>query len=200
MLTLDNGILIIHYTRSLITSHISKNPLNPPVFPPVFREKRGVFVTLHTYPDHQLRGCIGIPYPIMIFEEALKEAAISSTHDPRFHPLEEKELDHILIEVTILTKPSQITVQHPSDLPQQITIGKDGLIINYHGRSGLLLPQVSIEQGWDAEEFLTQLCFKAGLPPDAWFEDNAMIYQFSGQIFTEDSPNGNIREKKLDEL
>ena len=200
MLTKDEGTLIIQYTRAIISSHITKNPLRKPALPPIFKEKRGVFVTLHTHPNHQLRGCIGIPYPVMPFEKALEEAAVGSTHDPRFHPLKEKELDHVVIEVTILTAPSQIIVNQPSELPQQITIGEDGLIIKYHGRSGLLLPQVPIEQGWDAEEFLTQLCFKADLPPDAWFEPNVMIYRFSGQIFTEDSPNGIIREKKLDEI
>ena len=103
-----------------------------------------------------------------------KEAAVSSTRDPRFHALKERELDQVIIEVTILTTPSQIIVNQPSDFPQQITIGKDGLIIKHHGRSGLLLPQVPLEQGWDAEEFLTQLCFKAGLPPDAWFDSDVM--------------------------
>ena len=200
MSTLEEGTIITHHARAIITSQVTGNPLNTPSFPPVFQEKRGIFVTLHTYPHHHLRGCIGIPYPVMTLKNALNDAATSVIHDPRFPPLEEKELDHIIVEVTILTPPSQMLVETPSDLPKHVTIGKDGLIINLHGRSGLLLPQVPLEQGWDAEDFLTHLCLKAGLPPDAWFEKKVKLYKFTGQIFTECSPHGEIREKKLDDL
>ena len=74
--------------------------------------------------------------------------------------------------------------------------GKDAKEKDYF--KGLLLPQVPIEQGWDVEEFLNQTCMKAGLPPDSWIDTETKIYQFSGQIFTEMSPKGEIKEKKID--
>jgi uncharacterized protein (TIGR00296 family) len=107
---------------------------------------------------------------------------------------------HIIVEITVLTKPNLISVSTPKEYFQNIKIGQDGLIINYLGRSGLLLPQVPIEQGWDIEEFLTNLCWKAGIPPDSWFEKDAEIHKFSGQIFTELSPKGEIMEKTLNEI
>ncbi|HDN81387.1 MAG TPA: AMMECR1 domain-containing protein, partial [Methanomicrobia archaeon] len=63
---------------------------------------------------------------------------------------------------------------------------------------GLLLPQVPVEWNWDVEEFLSQTCMKAGLPPDAWFEKNTKIYRFSGQIFAEKEPHGEIEERRID--
>ncbi len=79
-----------------------------------------------------------------------------------------------------------------------IEIGKDGLIVEQGFYKGLLLPQVPVEQGWDKEEFLSNTCMKAGLLADAWFEKNTKISKFSGQIFTEVEPRGEIKEKNLD--
>jgi len=49
--------------------------------------------------------------------------------------------------------------------------------------SGLLLPQVAVENDFDTEEFLGQTCMKAGLFPDAWFESDTEVFAFEGQIF-----------------
>jgi len=83
------------------------------------------------------------------------------------------------------------------ELLHKITIGKDGLIIRYRDRSGLFLPQVPVEQGWNVEEYLTNLCYKAGLSPDTWLEKEASILYFQGQIFSEVKPNGMIKENKM---
>ena len=200
MLNFDEGKTATLFARDVIESHLLKTKQNNPTLSIVFQEKRGVFVTIHSYPDHELRGCIGIPYPVMSLKSAIIEAASSVIRDPRFLPLTEKELNHILVEITILTKPQPLKVMKPELYPQHINIGKDGLIINHRGRSGLLLPQVPVEQGWNAEDFLTHICLKAGLPPDAWFEEDADIQTFSGQIFTEILPNGAIEEKTLDDI
>ena len=79
-----------------------------------------------------------------------------------------------------------------------IKIGRDGLIVEKGYFKGLLLPQVPIEQGWDTEEFLNQTCQKAGLNLDAWIDNDTSIYRFTGQIFHEVSPNGDIEEKRFD--
>ena len=134
----------------------------------------------------------------MPLKNAIIEGAQSATRDPRFPPLAENELDNIIIEVTILTKPEIIEVNQPQDYLSNIEIGRDGLIVEQGFYKGLLLPQVPIEQGWEKEEFLSHTCMKAGLLPDAWADKNTKIFKFSGQIFTEIEPRGKIREKNLD--
>ena len=164
----------------------------------IFTETLGAFVTIHTYPHHDLRGCIGIPMPVMSLQDAIIEGGQSATQDPRFPPLTINELKNIIIEVTILTKPEKIAVKKPEDYLSKIQIGRDGLIVEQGFFKGLLLPQVPVEQGWDKEEYLSHTCMKAGLLPDAWFDSKTKISKFSGQIFTEIKPNGTIKEKKYE--
>lgn len=198
MLTTEEGKKAVVFARTIVETVVKDTDAPSSIIPRVFEENHGVFVTIHTYPDHDLRGCIGIPLPVMTLQEALVESAQSATHDPRFPPLQGNELDMIIIEVTILTKPSLIKVKQPHEYLTQIEIGRDGLIVEQGFCKGLLLPQVPVEQGWGKEEFLSHTCMKAGLLPDAWFEKNTKIFKFSGQIFTEVTPRGQIKEKKLD--
>lgn len=197
MLSMDEGIKAVTFARNVIELYVKNNTLPKSEIGGAFKEKQGAFVTIHTYPEHDLRGCIGIPLPIMPLKEAIAEGAKSATRDPRFSPLKERELDGIIIEVTILTKPELIKVDKPEEYLSKIEIGRDGLIVEQGFFKGLLLPQVPIEQGWDIEEFLSNTCMKAGLMPDAWFNENTKISKFSGQIFTEIEPRGKIEEKKL---
>jgi uncharacterized protein (TIGR00296 family) len=198
MLDIKEGKKAVRFARSVIEEYVKKNSVPEISLKDGFQENQGAFVTIHTYPDHALRGCIGIPLPIMPLEEAIKEGARSATRDPRFPPLSEGELKSIIIEVTILTKPEVIKVTDPKEYLEEIEIGRDGLIVEQGMFKGLLLPQVPVEQGWEKSEFLSQTCMKAGLMPDAWFDKNTKISNFSGQIFTEIEPRGEIKEKKLD--
>ncbi|MEM0359892.1 MAG: TIGR00296 family protein [Candidatus Diapherotrites archaeon] len=160
-----------------------------------FLEKRGVFVTLNLHPGGELRGCIGLPYPVKPLWSAVIEAAVSAAlHDPRFQPLKSKELEEITVEVSVLTEPKKAD---KSGLPDSIRIGEHGLIIEKGYNSGLLLPQVATELGWDAETFLEQVCLKAGLYAKAWKAPDATIKIFSAQIFSEEKPGGKISEKKI---
>jgi hypothetical protein len=134
----------------------------------------------------------------MSLQSAILEAAQSVTQDPRFPPLQEAELDAILVEMTVLTKPELIKVKEPKDYPAHIDIGCDGLIVEHGFYKGLLLPQVPVEQGWEKEEYLSHTCMKAGLPPDAWLDKTTKISKFQGQIFTEIKPCGLIQETHLD--
>jgi uncharacterized protein (TIGR00296 family) len=198
MLSLDEGKKAVEFARKIIKSYVKNQQIQIDELSKSFDKKQGVFVTIHTYPNHNLRGCIGIPQPVMILKKALEDAAKSATRDPRFPPLSKEELNNILIEVTILTKPELINVNQPKDYPTQIEIGRDGLIVEYGVFRGLLLPQVPVEQGWNKEEFLSQTCMKAGLMPESWFNEEIKIYKFSGQIFTEIQPEGDIKEKEID--
>lgn len=198
LLTLEEGTFAVKFARAVIENHLSGNELIVENCPEVFNEKRGCFCTLHTYPERELRGCIGIPEPILPLIKALEEAAISAaTKDPRFPPVTLEEMDYIVVEVSILTPPELIKVNHPREYLEKIKIGRDGLIIKYGMHSGLLLPQVPVEYGWDVEEYLAHLCLKAGLPPDMWLDENTKIYRFEAQIFEEVEPRGEVIEKKL---
>jgi len=197
MLSLDEGKKAVIFARSVVENHVKKNTSPSFEFTKVFSENHGAFVTLHVFPSYDLRGCIGIPMPIMSLKDAIVEGAKSATHDPRFSPLSEQELDNIVVEVTILTKPELIYVNDPKDYLTSIVIGRDGLIVEQGPFKGLLLPQVPIEQGWDIEDFLSHTCMKAGLMPDSWFDKETKISSFTGQIFTEVKPHGEIKEKKI---
>ncbi|MCX6661892.1 MAG: TIGR00296 family protein [Euryarchaeota archaeon] len=198
MLNLEDGTKAVQFARQIIQAYVQQKKNSIPVLGSSFQEKQGVFVTLHTYPDHELRGCIGIPLPVMSLQSSILEAAQSVTQDPRFPPLQEEELDAIIVEITILTKPQLIKVKEPKDYPVHIDIGRDGLIVEHGFYKGLLLPQVPVEQAWEKEEYLSHTCMKAGLPPDAWFDKSTKISKFQGQIFTEIKPHGPIKETHLD--
>ncbi len=197
-LTLEEGAFAVKFARTAIESYLTGSDVVVSNYPERFNEPRGVFVSLHTYPEHSLRGCIGIPEPVMPLIEALKEAAISaSVNDPRFPPVNIDELSEIVIEVSILTVPKLVEVDDPSEYLEKIKIGRDGLIIEYGIYRGLLLPQVPVEYNWDVAEYLGNLCLKAGLPPDAWLNRNVKIYAFQAQVFEEISPNSQVVEKPL---
>ncbi len=198
MLNFDEGRKAVALARNVIEQYIKNNTTLSSTLAGIFTEKQGTFVTLHTFPEHDLRGCIGIPLPVIPLKEAIIDAAKSATRDPRFPPLKENEANKVIIEVTILTKPELIKAGKPQEYVSSIEIGRDGLIVEQGFYKGLLLPQVPVEQGWDKEEFLSHTCMKAGLLPDAWFDENIKIFKFSGQIFTEIEPNGKIKEKDLD--
>jgi len=198
MLNLDDGKKAVLFARKAVEQFVKDNKIKYLDLGKSFLEKQGAFVTLHTFPEHNLRGCIGIPLPVMPLRDAIAEGAKSASRDPRFPPLEENELDDIIIEVTILSKPEIIKIDKPEEYLSNIEIGRDGLIVEQGFFKGLLLPQVPIEQGWGKEEFLSRTCIKAGLMPDAWKNENIIISKFTGQIFSEIEPRGRIEEKKLD--
>ena len=142
-----------------------------------FPEASGAFVTLKR--GGHLRGCIGTlecrrPLP----EEIARVAVSAALEDPRFPPLRAAELDGLDVEVSILGPLEPID---PHD-PAAIEVGRHGLVAEQGYRRGLLLPQVATEWGWDREEFLSQTCVKAGLPPDAW-RHGAKVYRFAGEVF-----------------
>ncbi len=175
----------------------NKKATEPKGLPPVFAEKRGVFVTLHE--EGELRGCIGYPQPIMPLGQAIVDSAINAcSRDPRFPKVRSSELARIEFEVTILTQPEPYT-EPKKMLPELVVIGRDGLIVRKGFNSGLLLPQVAPEWGFDSLEFLSQTSVKAGLPPDAWLDEDAEVQHFQAQIFAEVAPEREVFEKSFTE-
>ena len=201
LLSLNEGTYLVRLARKTIEVYLSgKSPAPPEDAPEKLKRKQGVFVTLYTYPERELRGCIGVPMPEYPLLEATMRAAIASAaEDPRFPPVSLDELSRIVVEVSALTPPEEIKFSDPKELPSLIRIGVDGLIIEAGGFSGLLLPQVPVEYGWTPEEYLMHLCLKAGLPTTYWLTGRLKLYRFTAQIFEEESPKGKIVEKKLKE-
>ncbi len=163
-------------------------------------QKTGVFVTLTSLRnrEEQLRGCIGFPLSEKKLYQSVIEAAIAAaTQDPRFTPVEKAELASIIFEVSVLTPPEEIRSENPNGFPNHIKLGRDGLILRWKYGTGLLLPQVPIELKWDIYEYLANICFKAGAPPDVWLMPESKLYRFQAIIYKESVPNGPVTKVEL---
>lgn len=188
-----DGELLVKTARSVVKEYLEtgKRATLSNEIKSRFSFNSGVFVTLNKEED--LRGCIGFPTPDRKLYQSLLDAAISSaTEDPRFLPVKYDELNKITFEVTVLTPPEVVKVQDPSEYPSKIKVGRDGLIVKWEFGSGLLLPQVPVEYGWDEEEFLNHTCEKAGSPFDHWKQKGTIILRFEGIVFKETEPNGSV--------
>jgi len=143
----------------------------------------GAFVSLHltnASGERSLRGCIGRMTANLPLVETVrlmaKEAAFG---DPRFPPLKPEELTRCHIEISALSPMS------PCPDPRQVKVGVHGLFLIRNGRSGVLLPQVPVEQGWNLDEYLEYICIKAGLPSGSYKAHDAQLYTFTAFVFGE---------------
>jgi AmmeMemoRadiSam system protein A len=144
-----------------------------------FGGPRALFVTLRESGD--LRGCIGTLAPEGDLARTVPQFALRAAfEDHRFPPLDASELAFLEIEISVLSPPEPVAD------PEEIEIGRDGLILEARGRSGLLLPQVATEYGFDRRRFLEELSRKAGLPPDAWEDSSARLWRFQAEVFAEE--------------
>ncbi|MER3408123.1 MAG: TIGR00296 family protein [Nitrososphaera sp.] len=175
--------------------------------------RAGVFVTLNLLDDdgdgngdgsssgkEQLRGCIGFPLPYKRLHQSVVEAAIAAaTEDPRFEPVSAGELGKITFEVSVLTELAELVApsRRPDDYRKLVRIGRDGLMLRSRYGSGLLLPQVPVEWGWDVDEYLANICYKAGAPPDAWLDPSSKLYTFQAIVFKEMEPRGRVARLSL---
>jgi uncharacterized protein len=199
MLTPEEGTRAVRLARESLVEALGSpeaaRPRTRPVeaLPAVFDEPRGVFVTLRRHPTGALRGCIGFPLPIHPLGRAIREAALSAaTEDPRFPAVRGVELDGLTVEVSVLTVPVPVAGASPAERVREIRVGRDGLIVEGYGTSGLLLPQVAPEQGWSSQELLEGTCEKAGLPPTAWTDPRVRVRRFEADVFAERSPGGPV--------
>jgi len=165
---------LLSIARNAITEFVTdKKTIEVDMKNPKLRSDGAVFVTIKE--KGSLRGCIGHVQAIMpLYQSVIKNAIAASSSDPRFPPMTKDELQDIEIEISILSP-----MQKLKDV-KNIQIGKHGLVIRKGSQSGLLLPQVPIEQGWDRQTFLKQICAKAGLPEYAW--KDAELYTFTAEI------------------
>lgn len=180
---------LAHLTiRSAVCGKAQQEKLNaalqaePPT--PHLREARGAFTTLHE--DGKLRGCIGYVMAVAPLEQTIRETArAAALEDPRFPPVTEAELGSLQLEISVLSPMFAIA-------PEDVVVGRHGLMVSYEGRRGLLLPQVAPEWGWERETFLEQTCRKAGLAPDSW-KRGAKIEAFTAEVFGETEPGESLR-------
>lgn len=186
------GTFAVRLARKAVDAETKRRKVDAGQVPDTFHNQRGVFVTLNTYPDGELRGCIGFPEPVYPLAEGIIQAAKYACHDPRFADLREEETDHLTVEVSILTVPELVEVA-PAERAAAVEVGKDGLIIENGPWRGSLLPQVASEWHWNAEEFLAHTCTKAGLAAHAWQKKDTLLYKFQAEIFAESSPRQEIR-------
>jgi AmmeMemoRadiSam system protein A len=170
---------LLQIVRESLAAHFEKRPpvLRTPT--PAMQTACGAFVTLRR-PDRSLRGCIGSLSGHGPLHETIRDMAVASAfHDPRFRPLDAAELPGIHIEISVLSP-----MQRLPD-PTLLEVGLHGIMIRRGLRSGLFLPQVAGEQGWDREQFLAQVCRKAGLAETAWREPDAELQVFTAIVFSE---------------
>jgi AmmeMemoRadiSam system protein A len=143
------------------------------------RRPAGAFVTLRTH-EGDLRGCIGSIYAREALYRAVHANALNAAfRDPRFRPVRPEELARLLIEISVMGPIERVTAA------EEVTIGRDGLIVSRGSLAGLLLPQVASEYEWDRETFLDQTCVKAGLSPGTWRDPSTVIEKFSAEVFGE---------------
>ena len=178
-LTDNEKQILLATARESISSKLENRNPDYPKAEKGLLEPLGSFVTLHI--DGKLRGCIGHMLPVRALIEDIKILAKESAfHDPRFPTLSLKELEQIDIEISVL---SPLTISSPD----KIIVGKHGIIMKNGYNSGVLLPQVPTEQGWNREEFLSNTCRKAGMQNDCWKDPNTQIETFTAVIFGENN-------------
>lgn len=153
-----------------------ENPPDLSNVPTSLNEKRGAFVTLKIH--GRLRGCIGSLVADRPLVEVVREMAVAAAfQDPRFRPVSAAEVPELEIEISVLSPFEKITDVN------EIQVGVHGILMRRGSSSGLLLPQVATEYGWDRTSFLEHTCLKAGLPSNAWKDKETEIYVFSAEVF-----------------
>lgn len=165
---------LLRIAHQAIESALDHRELPNEVSSPHLQEPRGVFTTIYVH--GQLRGCVGYPLPIAPLARAVAETARSAAFDDsRFWPLSSAELPALAVSLSVLSPLFPIDAE-------DVEIGRHGLLVEFHGHRGLLLPQVPIEHGWDRVTFLEQTCRKAGLDSHVW-QQGAKLSAFTAEIF-----------------
>jgi AmmeMemoRadiSam system protein A len=166
--------ILLRLARAAIEAALAGETISFDPPSPHLAELRGAFTTI--YVRGELRGCVGYVFPVHSLCRTVAETARSAAfEDTRFPPISGEETASLEISLSILS-PTQVI------RPEEVEIGKHGLLISQHGRRGLLLPQVPVEHAWDRVTFLEQTCRKAGLPTDAWLQ-GATVEVFTAEVF-----------------
>ena len=177
-LDVSTGTRLLAFARATLSGYFAGEVLPlPRGLPSASRRLQGAFVTLRE--RGELRGCIGHMAEDLPLGQVVGMMALAAAFsDTRFPPLEARELPDLSIEISVLTP-----LRHVRG-PEAVVIGRDGVEIRKSGRAGVFLPEVAVEQGWNREALMRNLCLKAWLPPDAW-KEGAELYTFRSEHFGE---------------
>ncbi len=172
--SLDERRSLLKLAHDAVDAGVNQRELALPAFPPHLSEPRGAFTTL--YRDGELRGCVGYVLPVVpLYRTVAESAKAAALDDMRFNPVTSDEVPQLEVVLSILSALTPVR-------PEQVEVGRHGLVVTLGLRRGLLLPQVPAEHGWDRETFLCQTCYKAGLPLDAW-QHGASVEAFTAEVF-----------------
>jgi AmmeMemoRadiSam system protein A len=174
---------LLRWARRAIEQAVRGEPLTPVAAAELsagLREPHAAFVTLTK--GGELRGCIGkMDFARPLWENVVAAAVASALEDPRFEPVRPEELPELRLEISVLEPPVAIASA------EQFDAQRHGIIIEKGYRHALLLPKVAQQYGWDERKTLEALCWKAGLPADAWREPDARLQVFTAVDFGEPS-------------
>jgi AmmeMemoRadiSam system protein A len=177
-LTAADRAALLAAARDAIRCELDGVPFDAGEVSAALRQPGGAFVSLHK--SGELRGCIGtLDDTKPLIESVTWSAVAAATRDHRFSRLSLDELARVDLEVSVLG-----VFREVSD-PGEITVGRDGLYLRAGMASGILLPQVATERGWDRETFLDHLCLKAGIPARTWRRSDCVIERFGAEVFGE---------------
>jgi len=169
---------LLELARATLADHFAGRPFTtaaPPDGP--LSELRGAFVTLTA--AGELRGCIGHVIPVAPLWQSVRQNALAAAlADPRFPPVEARELADLEMEVSALTPLREAAAE-------EVEPGRHGVLVQRGRFRGLLLPQVATDYGWDRETFLAHTCRKAGLDRDRWRDAETRIFVFEAEVFSE---------------
>ena len=186
-ITKEEQQFLLALARETIAAKLEKRePVYPkrPLGGSALTKPCGAFVTLHirdSRNEPQLRGCIGRMIASTALEKTVQTMALEAAFgDPRFNSLTREEYPRISIEISALSP------LEPCPDPRSVKVGVHGVYLIHRGRSGVLLPQVPVEQGWNQDEYLDYINLKAGLPPGSWDDPSAERYVFTAVVFGED--------------
>lgn len=173
----DDKLVLANLARLSIESCLNGHevPL-PEVKSPVLNRDLGSFVTLNK--ENVLRGCIGsIVGHEPLYINVWRMARAAAFNDPRFPPLKAGEWSSVSLHISVLD------VLSPCPDPEAIEVGKHGLALQLGARSGVFLPQVPVEQGWNRLDYLEHLCDKAGVPHGSWRRPDAKLFWYEAVVF-----------------
>ncbi len=204
-LTLDDGRILVAIARRSVELHFEGRRFAPPEdLPEKLLRPGAAFVTIESVvrrgpgeTGYELRGCIGAVRPVEPLAVTVANVAVEAAFaDPRFPPLERDELERVVFEVTVLG-PMEELPRDPAGRADSVKVGVHGLYVEAPPHAGLLLPQVAVDEGWDAMTFLSWACVKAGLKPTCWYEPWVRVYRYTARIFREREPRGEVYERDL---
>jgi AmmeMemoRadiSam system protein A len=170
----EERALLLGLAHEAILSKLEEREVQLGAWSAHLSELRGAFTTLYLH--GKLRGCVGYPIAILpLYRTVIETAQASAFDDPRFTPVGLHEARELKVSLSVMSPLKAI-------LPEEVEVGRHGLVISLDGQRGLLLPQVATEHGWDRITFFEQICRKAGLPANAW-RQGAVIEAFTAEVF-----------------